>query len=71
MWNLPRGIGHVEQEIPFNREIRIPTPPLDRASDYLAKLKVVIEIVFDIPLASYITGTESQLLDPKRGAMAT
>jgi hypothetical protein len=60
-WSVQRGIGSAESGIPWHTYPRVSLPPWERASDYLAKLKIVTEVIFDEFIDSYIVGLEAQL----------
>ena len=60
-WSVQRGIGSAEAGIPWHTYPRVSLPPSERASDYLAKLKIVTEVIFDEFIDSYIVGLEAQL----------
>ena len=46
-WTVHRGIGRLEEGISFDNQHRISLPASERAPDYLAKFKNVVEIIFD------------------------
>jgi hypothetical protein len=58
-WTIHRGIGLVEG-IPYEGGYQIMLPRSEKVPDYLAKLKVVVEVVFDSFLTSYIDGICAQ-----------
>lgn len=51
-WTIHREIGLVEEGIPYEGGYQITLPQSEKAPDYLAKLKVVVEVVFDSFLTS-------------------
>lgn len=59
-WTIHGGIGLVEEGIPYEGGYQITLPQSEKAPDYLAKLKVVVEVVFDSFLTSYIDGIRAQ-----------
>ena len=59
-WTVHRGIGQLDEGIAFDNQHRISLPSSERAPDYLAKFKTVVEIIFDTFLQAYIVGILSQ-----------
>jgi len=53
---LYRGIGTAEKGIPFHEEHRIRLPPSERDPGYVPQLKIIVEVLFDIFLQSYVNG---------------
>jgi hypothetical protein len=60
-WTALRGMGTVEEGIPWHDPYRITLPHTERASDYLAIFKVIVEVIFDTFVQSYISGVRAQL----------
>jgi hypothetical protein len=59
-WTMHRGVGYVEEGIPYDGDHRIALPESEKAVDYLAKLKVVVEIIFNTFLIAYINGVAAK-----------
>ncbi len=59
-WTMHRGLGYLDEGVPYDGGYRISLPDAERAVDYLAKLKVVVEIIFDTFLTSYVEGIAAQ-----------
>jgi hypothetical protein len=57
---LWRGVGTADKGIPFHDEHRISLPPSERDPHYVPQLKIIIEIIFDIFVQSYINGVYSR-----------
>src|SRR5205814_4311353 len=59
-WSVQRGMGSAEAGISWNKNCRLSLPS-ERAPDYLAQLKVIVEVIFDEFIDSYIVGLEAQV----------
>jgi hypothetical protein len=60
-WTALRGVGTAEKGIPWQGSYRITLPHTERDTNYLIILKVIVEVVFDTFLDSYISGIRAQL----------
>jgi hypothetical protein len=67
-YTATRGVPSVEAGITSLDPDRITLPHTERAPDWLPTLKVVIEVVFDTFLQSYISGIEAHQMFSRRRA---
>ena len=67
-WTALRGVGTAEEGIPWQDPYRISLPHTERAPDYLPILKVIVEVVFDTFVQSFISGIQAQLKYTSRRA---
>lgn len=60
-WSVQRGIGSSQAGIPRNDYGRILLPAAEDDHQYVMKLKVIVEVILDEFIDSYIVGLEAQL----------
>lgn len=67
-WTALRGVGTAQEGIPWQDPYRITLPHSERAPNYLAILKTIVEVVLDTFIQSYISGIQAQLSYSSRRA---
>jgi hypothetical protein len=68
-WRISRGIGTAMEGIPFHNEYQICLPASERDPGYLAQLKTIVEVIFDIFIQSYVNAVYSKRAFSERRAI--